>query len=49
VLATLKKLRELNLYHTLVTQKGYDELAAALPGTHIVWDRDSSMPTRRRS
>ncbi len=49
VLSRLKKLRELNLYHTLVTQEGFDKLKAALPETRIIWDRDSSLPNRRRS
>jgi hypothetical protein len=39
----------LNLYHTLVTQKGYDSLRTALPACRIVWDRDSSLPNRRGS
>ena len=43
------KLKTLNLYHTLVTPKGYAELRAALPGCRIIWDPDSSLPNRRRS
>ena len=43
------KLKTLNLYHTLVTPKGYAELKAALPGCRIIWDPDSSLPNRRRS
>jgi hypothetical protein len=48
-LAGLRKLRVLNLYHTLVTEKGLETLKTALPGCHIIWDRDSSLPTRRGS
>ena len=44
-----RKLKLLNLYHTLVTEKGLETLKAALPACHIIWDRDSSLPTRRGS
>ena len=50
--ATLGKMSGLiylNLYHTLVTEKAYRELKAALPDCQIVWDRESSMPNRRGS
>ena len=43
------KLKSLNLYHTLVTQKGYAELKSALHDCNIIWDADSSLPNRRRS
>jgi Leucine-rich repeat (LRR) protein len=48
-LASMKGLKYLNLYHTLVSDKGYQMLKAALPGCEIVFDRESSLPTRRRS
>jgi hypothetical protein len=48
-LASLRKLKLLNLYHTLVTEKGLETLKAALPACQIIWDRDSSLPTRRGS
>jgi N-acyl-D-amino-acid deacylase len=48
-LSAMKSLKRLNLYHTLVSEKGFEQLKAALPGCHIVYDRDSSLPTRRRS
>ena len=48
-LAGLGKLKLLNLYHTLVTEKGLETLKSALPGCQIIWDRDSSLPTRRGS
>ena len=45
----MKSLKELNLYHTLVTQAGFDRLKLALPECKIVYDRESSLPNRRRS
>lgn len=48
-LRAMTELRSLNLYHTLVTEKGNEELKTALPGCQIVFDRDSSQPNRRRS
>ena len=49
ILRGMAGLRLLNLYHTLVTEKGYEELKKALPECRIIFDRDSSMPNRRRS
>lgn len=48
-LARLKKLRVLNLYHTTVSEAAYERLKKELPGTRIVWDRDSKLPNRRGS
>ena len=48
-LTAFRHLKLLNLYHTLVTEPGYKKLKAALPGCNIIWDRDSSLPTRRGS
>ena len=48
-LAKLKALKHLNLYHTLVTEAGVARLKAALPDAQIIYDRDSSLPNRRRS
>ena len=48
-LRTQQQLRYLNLYHTLVTQKGFQTLKAALPNCDIVFDPDSAQPTRRGS
>jgi N-acyl-D-aspartate/D-glutamate deacylase/Leucine-rich repeat (LRR) protein len=45
----MKSLKELNLYHTLVTQAAYERIQAALPECTIVYDRESSLPNRRRS
>jgi hypothetical protein len=46
-LASMSALRSLNLYHTLVTEKGLERLKAALPQCGIVFDRDSALPARR--
>ena len=43
----MKTLKKLNLYHTLVTEKGLQELRTALPDCRIVFDRDSALPNRR--
>jgi hypothetical protein len=48
-LASMAKLETLNLYHTLVTQAGLEQLKTALPKAKIVWDRDSALPNRRRT
>lgn len=48
-LAKFQHLRLLNLYHTTVTEKGFERLQAALPDCRIVYDRDSSIPIRRKS
>jgi hypothetical protein len=40
-------LKSLNLYHTFVTEKGMQDLKTALPSCVIVFDRDSSLPSRR--
>jgi hypothetical protein len=45
----MTNLKLLNLYHTRVTEKGYEQLKAALPNCQITFDRDSSLPNRRRS
>ena len=47
VLKSMSGLKSLNLYHTLVTEKGLQELKAALPSCEIVFDRDSALPNRR--
>jgi hypothetical protein len=41
-LSSLTTLRWLDLYHTLITEKGYQLLHSALPRCHIVWERDSA-------
>ena len=46
-LKAMPELKVLNLYHTLVTEKGWTELKAALPGCNITFERDSASPARR--
>jgi hypothetical protein len=46
-LKSMSGLKVLNLYHTLVTEKGLAQLKAALPGCGITFDRDSALPARR--
>ena len=45
----MPNLKVLNLYHTLVTEKAYNELKTSLPSCQIIWDRESSLPNRRGS
>jgi hypothetical protein len=47
--ASMPKLRTLNLYHTLITEAGVARIQKALPDCRILWDRDSALPTRRKS
>ena len=47
LLKSMTSLRELNLYHTLVTEKGLEDLESALPDCEITFDRDSALPNRR--
>jgi len=47
VLKGMAGLRSLNLYHTLISEKGYGELSAGLASCKIVFDRDSALPNRR--
>jgi Leucine-rich repeat (LRR) protein len=49
LLKKFTKLKSLNLYHTVITPEGHTALRSALPECRIVWDADSSRPTRRRS
>jgi hypothetical protein len=46
-LASMRALKSLNLYHTLVTEKGLARLKTALPDCGIIFDRDSTLPSRR--
>jgi hypothetical protein len=43
----MSSLKVLNLYHTLITEKGYEQIRAAMPDCKIIFDRNSSMATRR--
>lgn len=49
ILGAMPQLRILNLYHTLVTEKGFENLKKMLPQCRIIFDRESSLPNRRRS
>jgi internalin A len=48
-LKSLDHLKVLNLYHTLVSDSGYQALHTALPQCTIIWDRKSALPARRGS
>ncbi|MBI1872623.1 MAG: hypothetical protein HYS05_01880, partial [Acidobacteria bacterium] len=47
--ARLGSLRQLDLYHTLVSDKGFQQLTTALPECRIHYDRDSAKRERRGS
>ena len=49
VLASMKSLKLVNIYHTLISEEAHGRLVKALPQTRIVWDRDSKLPNRRGS
>jgi len=40
-------LTSLDLYHTLISERGYKAIQSSLPGCSIFWDKDSALPTRR--
>ena len=46
-LAAFTQLKALNLYHTLVTDKGFEQLKTALPTCDIHYERDSARRERR--
>jgi len=48
-LKSMHTLKVLNLYHTTVTEKGFEQLKAALPDCRVIFDRDSSLPVRRKT
>jgi hypothetical protein len=43
----LRALKDLDLYHTLVSEKGFEQLKTLLPGCRIQYDRDSTRRERR--
>ncbi len=47
-LASLSSLKLLNIYHTAVTEKAFDRFKTAVPACHVIWDRDSALPNRRK-
>jgi multidrug efflux pump subunit AcrB len=46
-LAGLRSLRQLDLFHTVVTEKGINGLNTSLPNCRIFWDRNSGRRERR--
>jgi hypothetical protein len=46
-LAEIQSLKQLDLYHTLVTDKGFEQLKSALPQCVIHYERDSAKRERR--
>lgn len=48
LLAAMPSLKLLDLYHTLVSEKGYQAIRSALPQCRIIWDQDSALPSRRK-
>jgi hypothetical protein len=46
-LQAMSNLKVLNLYHTMITEKGYEQVKSALPECRIIFDRFSSLSTRR--
>jgi Leucine-rich repeat (LRR) protein len=48
-IAQFKQLRQLNLYHTFYSEKGKEQIRAALPQCEMIFDARSSDPKRRRS
>ena len=47
-LASLSSLKLLNVYHTAVSEKAFDRFRPLVPACHVVWDRDSGLPNRRK-
>ena len=46
-LTGLRSLRQLDLYHTLVSEKGFQQLKTALPECQMHYERDSARRERR--
>ena len=47
LLASISTLKSLDLYHTLVSDKGYERIKTSVPKCSIFWDKDSTLPSRR--
>jgi hypothetical protein len=47
VLSGMSKLRYTDLYHTSLSEQGYENLKKALPGCDINWNKDSTKRERR--
>ena len=48
-LLKLKALKNLNIYHTVVSATVFKDLKAALPDCRFVWEEESAKVNRRRS
>jgi hypothetical protein len=48
LLASIPTLKSLDLYHTLVSDRGYQQIRSALPECQILWEKDSSLTSRRK-
>jgi hypothetical protein len=46
-LASMPALKLLDLYHTLVSERGYERIKSSLPLCNILWEKDSALPSRR--
>lgn len=49
VLGAMPKLKYVNVYHTMITDKGHEALRKLRPDLQVIYDRDSSLPNRRKS
>ena len=49
LLTGFPKLRQLDIYHSLLTAGGLAALRAAVPELRVIWDKESGMPHRRRA
>jgi hypothetical protein len=47
LIAAMPNLKVLDLYHTLVSERGYERIKSSLPHCNIVWEKDSALPSRR--
>jgi hypothetical protein len=48
-LQSMPQLEVLNLYHTLITESGVQQIKSALPNCRIIWDQNSALPNRRKT
>jgi hypothetical protein len=47
LIANIPTLTSIDLYHTLISEQGYQKIKALLPSCSIFWEKDSALPTRR--
>ena len=43
----LRKLKYVDVYHTVISEQGFESLKKALPGCQINWSLDSTKKERR--